>query len=445
MSQTSGTKSLHQHIRKLNKSAYFNSIEYEPEQIQWAVHNSKARFRVNIQGRRSGKSYSAAREAEIAILQENTRGWIVAPSYELAHKIGREIQENLMLKYQLPVISKKVINGQLFYAKFLNKSEVWIKSADSPDTSLVGEGLDWLIIDECALLPKRIWEQYLRPTLSDRQGWALFVSTPRGFNWVYDLYIRGQSDDYPEWESWQHPSYHSRYFRDDIEELKNELTKETYLQEYEAQFTSYAGKVYPFDRNKHVGKYDYIKEWETYCAIDFGYRMPSVVWLQVGRVDGDVEIHIIDEIIHQTNIKTEELAEKILAKGYPTMQYFCDPAGVGMQSTSGIGDIEVFKRYGIFPRFRTDKVSRNIPSGIDLVRSFVENAEKKARLYVNESCKGVIEDFENYRYPEKRDNQTLKDEPLKDGRHDHGMDAIRYFFINKFPIKKREVLEISRW
>ena len=173
--------------------------------------------------------------------------------------------------------------------------------------------------------------------------------------------------------------------------------------------------------------------------------MPSVVWLQVGRVDGDVEIHIIDEIIHQTNIKTEELAEKILAKGYPTMQYFCDPAGVGMQSTSGIGDIEVFKRYGIFPRFRTDKVSRNIPSGIDLVRSFVENAEKKARLYVNESCKGVIEDFENYRYPEKRDNQTLKDEPLKDGRHDHGMDAIRYFFINKFPIKKREVLEISRW
>ena len=189
MLQTNGTKSLHQHIRKLNKSAYFNSIEYEPEQIQWAVHNSKARFRVNIQGRRSGKSYSAAREAEIAILQENTRGWIVAPSYELAHKIGREIQENLMLKYQLPVISKKVINGQLFYAKFLNKSEVWIKSADSPDTSLVGEGLDWLIIDECALLPKRIWEQYLRPTLSDRQGWALFVSTPRGFNWVYDLYI----------------------------------------------------------------------------------------------------------------------------------------------------------------------------------------------------------------------------------------------------------------
>ena len=169
-----------------NKKAYFDVIGYKPEQIQWDVHNSKARFRVNIQGRRSGKSYSASREAEVAILQPNTRGWIVAPSYELASKIGREIHENLIIKYKFPTISKKVINGNLFYAKFINGSEVWVKSAGTPDTSLVGEGLDWLIIDESAIINKLVWEQYLRPTLSDRQGWAIFVSTPRGYNWLYD-------------------------------------------------------------------------------------------------------------------------------------------------------------------------------------------------------------------------------------------------------------------
>ena len=447
MYQTSGMKSSDQHTLSLNKSAYFKSIGYEPEPIQWAVHNSKARFRVNIQGRRSGKSYSASREAELGILKADSSGWVVAPSYELAHKIGRQIFSNLILKYRLPTITKKIINGQLFYAKFLNNSEIWIKSADSPDTSLVGEGLDFLIIDECALLPKRIWEQYLRPTLSDRQGWSLFTSTPRGFNWIYDLYLRGQSEEFPDWDSWQHPSYSSKYFKDNIEDLKNELTKETYLQEYEAQFTSYAGKVYPFDRNKHVGKYPFIKEWDTFCSIDFGYRMPSAVWFQVGKVDNDVQVHIIDEIIHETNIKTEELVQKILQKGHPVLptNYFCDPAGAGFQSISGSSETEIFKRYGIFPKFKTDKISRNISSGIDLVRSFIENAEKKARLFIDESCHGIIEDFENYRYPEKKDNQALKEEPLKDGRHDHGMDAVRYFFINKFPIKKREVLEVSRW
>ena len=381
----------------------------------------------------------------MAIFNENSRGWIVAPSYELANKIGREIHENLIFKCKFPTINKRVHNGQLFYAKFINKAEVWIKSADSPDTGLVGEGLDWLIIDEAAIVSRTIWEQYLRPTLADRRGWALFVSTPRGYNWLHDLYTRGQSDDYPEWESWQHASTSSRYFRDNVEELKNEFTKETYEQEYLARFTSWAGTVFNFDRDIHVGRYDFNPNWETYCSIDFGFRMPSVVWLQVGKVDGDVEVHIIDEIIHKTNVKTEELADKILAKNYPVLHVYCDPAGAGVQSTSGVGDVEIFKRKGIFPRFKTDKVSRSIASGIDLVRSYLENADGKTRLFVSDECKGIIEDFENYRYPDKKENQRLKDDPLKDGRHDHGMDAVRYFFVNKFPIVKREAIEVQRY
>ena len=427
------------------KADYFKRIGYEPEPIQWDIHNSRARFRVNIQGRRSGKSYGAAREAETAIIRENSRGWNVAPSYELSSKIGREIHENLILKYKFPTITKRVISGQLFYARFNNNSEGWIKSADSPDTGLVGEGLDWLIIDEAAIISRTIWEQYLRPTLSDRGGWALLVSTPRGYNWLYDLYARGKSGDYAEWDSWQHPSTSSRYFSDNIDDLKNELTKETYEQEYLARFTSWAGTVFSFDRDIHVGRYDFNPDWETYCSVDFGYRMPSVVWLQVGKVDGRHEVHVIDEIVHETNIKTEELANRILQKDYPVQQYICDPAGAGVQSTSGLGDVEIFKRHGIFPRFKRDKVSRSIASGIDLVRSYLENAQGEARLFISDKCEGIIEDFENYRYPDKRENQRLKDEPLKDGRHDHGMDAVRYFFVNRFPIVKREAIEVQRY
>ena len=47
-------------------------------------------------------------------------------------------------------------------------------------------------------------------------------------------------------------------------------------------------------------------------------------------------------------------------------------------------------------------------------------------------------DLENYRYPEPKEGADLKQEPVKDGYHDHGADMIRYFFINQFPIKNRE-------
>lgn len=423
---------------RIDKPKYFDAIGYVPEKVQWDIHNSKARFRVNVQGRRSGKSYGGAREAEPEILRGNTRGWIVAPTYDLANKIAREIHQNLVMDMGFPTVTKRMLSGQMFYSKFTNQSEVWVKSADQPD-SLIGEGLDWLIFDEAAISSKLIWEQYLRPTLSDRNGWGLFNTTPRGYNWIYDLYVRGQSDDYHEWASWQHPSWKSRYFRDNINDLKKELTKETFDQEYGAEFTSFAGKVYPFDRNIHASKVlKYIPEWDTIVSIDFGYRMPSVGWYQVGTVDGEPEVHLIDEISHETDIRTEILAQRIKqrneSKGYNVDAYYGDPSGSGVQAQSGKGDIETFRNNGIVVQYKSDKISKYIPNGVDLVRSFFENALGIAKFFVSKTCVGHISDYENYRYPERKEDRILKDEPMKDGRHDHGCDETRYFFTNRFPL-----------
>ena len=126
------------------------------------------------------------------------RGWIVAPPYDLADKIARIVKEDLLVKLKLPVESKKEISGQLYYMKLAGiNSELWVKSADAPE-SLLGEGLDFLIIDEAAAIKKIVWEQYLRPTLSDRNGWCLMSTTPRGYNFLYDLCERGRSDELPE-------------------------------------------------------------------------------------------------------------------------------------------------------------------------------------------------------------------------------------------------------
>ena len=222
------------------------------------------------------------------------------------------------------------------------------------------------------------------------------------------------------------------------------MSKELYEQEYGAKFTSFEGRVYPFDRNIDMGKYGYNPNFPTFCSIDFGYRMPAVLWFQTYSVAGLTHINIIDEIVHKSNIKTDELAEMIKSKPYSVREYYGDPAGLQAQGQSGLGDIEIFRRKGIMVKSIRDKVSRNVASGISHVRNFMENAQGQRFVHLNEKCIGLAEDLEGYRYPEAKEGKDLKPEPLKDGRSDHSCDALRYFFLNRFPIRQREIGVISR-
>lgn len=424
--------------RILNKTKLWNHLGYSPSESQLAVHNSKARFRVNIQGRRSGKSYSAAKEILPYLLSPGNRIWVVAPTLDLADKIVREVKIDVITKLKLPIAYKKEISGQIHYMKLAGlNSEISAKSADRPE-SLVGDGIDCLIVEEAAKIRKIVWEQYLRPTLSDKEGWALFTTTPEGFNWIFDLWQRGNSDEFRDWESWQHPSWDSPFFKDDIEELKKTLTYETWQQEFGAQFTSFSGRVFPFDRSIHIQKCKFNPNLPTYVGIDPGYRTAVANFFQVESKPGEKDkVYQIDEIWEE-NIKTENFAEMIKAKPYPIIRYFCDPAGSNTQGQSGVSDIEIFKRYGIRCDFRRDKVSRNIPNGVSHMRTWFEDAAGNSHFFIDPKCKKAIQSYENYRYPEKKADQRLKEEPLKDGVFDHSNDATRYFFCNLFPIKSRQ-------
>ncbi len=416
---------------RIDKFKYFDYIGYKPHKGQVEVHLSRARFRVNVQGRRSGKSYAAAREAEVAILTPNTRGWIVAPTYDLADKIAREIKENLIIRLKLGYSHKEEYYGRVKYIKFEPfKSELWVKSADNPD-SLVGEGLDWLIFDECAKCPRIIWEKYLSPTLTDRKGWALFTTTPEGTNWVYELYCKGKDPSYPDWESWQHPSTISPYIDPAIiEEARRNLTPETFAQEYLAEFTTFAGRVYgEFSRLTHlIENYNYDQNLETVVGIDFGYRQPAVLWAQI---DKNERVIIFDEFV-KPNTRTDELINAIKSKQYRVDHYYCDPAGEGVNIQTGISELELFRNEGIRLEYTKNPGLRSITAGIELVRRFIRNGAGEIKLYISSNCKRVLSDIENYRYPRQSSEGQLSELPLKDGITDHTMDALRYIIVNRF-------------
>ena len=126
---------------------------------------------------------------------------------------------------------------------FPGGGEVSIRSADNPD-SLRGEGLDLLVMDECAFVQEQAWSEALRPALSDREGRAVFISTPKGRNWFWRLWQRGLDGD-DAWISWQLPTSDNPFIKpEEIEAARHELPELTFRQEYLAEFLEHEGAVF---------------------------------------------------------------------------------------------------------------------------------------------------------------------------------------------------------
>lgn len=123
-----------------------------------------------------------------------------------------------------------------------NGGEIWVRSADNPD-SLRGEGLDFVVIDEAAYVNEDTWLQAIRPALSDRQGRALFISTPNGLNWFWDMYRMAEYDK--TFASFSFPTSSNPHIPpEEIEKAKAELPELIFRQEYLAEFVSMEGSVF---------------------------------------------------------------------------------------------------------------------------------------------------------------------------------------------------------
>src|SRR5688572_17902194 len=175
---------------RVRKSELFRMLGYEPHPGQLEIHKSTASRRVVACGVRWGKTTCAATEGMAAALEPRERsiGWVCAPTYDLADRVFREIQLLALNHLEHRIVAIKEAERRLILTNLGGGiSEIRAKSADNP-TSLLGEGLNWLVIDEFARLKPMIWLNYLSPRLIDRQGWCLFISTPRGKGLFHELF-----------------------------------------------------------------------------------------------------------------------------------------------------------------------------------------------------------------------------------------------------------------
>jgi hypothetical protein len=186
------------------------------------ILESEARFIVVMCGRRFGKSELS----QIKIITEAVQGKQIAyitPTYSLAKVFFNR------LIHALPFLNNK----SDLKLSFPNGGSVEFFTGERLD-NLRGRKFHWVIIDEASFIPnlEQGWLNSIRPTLTDYKGRALFLSTPRGKNYFYSLFMKGGEDG---WECFKFTTYDNPYIDStEIDEAKTQLPSAVFEQEYMA-------------------------------------------------------------------------------------------------------------------------------------------------------------------------------------------------------------------
>jgi len=166
-------------------------------------------------------------------------GW-VAPTYNVAER-GKEALQSIAGGF-VRFVGRTPSRAE--FTSPTGSSRIWFLSAENPE-NIRGYGFRGIVVDEAAVIPPDVWNYILRPTIAQTLGWAVFISTPKGRNWFYDLFMRGLDPNEPEYQSFKFPSNASRYFpASEWDDAKRTLPADVFKQEYEAEFLEDSAGVF---------------------------------------------------------------------------------------------------------------------------------------------------------------------------------------------------------
>ena len=405
-------------------------LKYNPHKYQELLHKEAEthRYIVVCAGRRSGKSKFARMHILLSAIHDPGLYWIVTPTYKQGKMIHwRELKKDI--PYQL--ITYK--NEQELSIELVNGARIEIKGADN-ENALRGVGLKGVVLDEAAYQAPHIWEDIIGPMCLDFGAWAIFISTPHGFNWFHDLWQQGNktSATYnPDWASFKFTSYDNPTIpnvKEELDKLKISSDEDTFNQEYLAEFKKFKGLIYKnFDRNIHViDAFDIPMDdtWEIYRALDFGFDHPTTC-LWVG-ISPESKWYVIDEY-YETKESADYHCGIILSK---SSQYPATTITWGDPSAPQLHADWAKKGVYITPARRDSNTNRGewVGSGIDIVQEKlkVSPMDHKPQLFVFKNCTNTIREFEAYEWEEAR-NELTKSPGRPKKINDDCMDSLRYF------------------
>ena len=399
--------------------------------LRWAqgeVFNSEKRFRVLVAGRRFGKSYLSCVELlRAAIKQPGETFFYCAPTYRMAKDIAWKT-----LKRLVPQVWIKTKNESDLKIELINDSTIELKGTENA-MALRGRSLSGVVLDEAAFMSAEVWFEVIRPALADKQGWALFISTPDGTaSWFYDLWCYCE-EGYEDWQRWSFTTIEGGNVpADEVEAARTQLDERTFRQEFEASFENLTGLVaVSFDDANISPIAKDIKIMPILLGVDFNVDPMSGIC----AVKDDGNLYVFDEIMLTGGATTWDFAEEIIRRyGIERRIVACpDPTG-GARKTAGVGltDHNILRRSGF--TVSSPKAPWKIRDKITAVNTALLDASGARRTFIHPRCKELIKSLRTLTYTP---NTGL---PNKNLGVDHAFDAFGYLCLQQFNLAKPETL-----
>ena len=400
--------------------------------LRWAqgqVFSSNKRFRVLVAGRRFGKSYLSCIELiKAAIERKGETYFYCAPTYRMAKDIAWKT-----LKRLVPQVWIKSKNESDLKIELINDSVIELKGTENA-MALRGRSLAGVVLDEAAFMDPEVWFEVIRPALADKQGWALFISTPDGTaSWFYDLWCYCQEDPTEDWKRWCFTTIEGGNVpKDEVEAARAQLDERTFRQEFEASFENLSGLVaISFgDENISENAKD-ITVSPILLGVDFNVDPMSGI---CAVKDSDT-LYVFDEIMLTGGATTWDFAEEVVRRyGVDRRVIACpDPTG-GARKTAGVGatDHSILRRSGF--NVSSPRAPWKIRDKITAVNTALLDASGSRRTFIHPRCKQLIKSLRTLTYAP---NTGL---PNKNLGVDHAFDAFGYLCLQQFNLAKPETL-----
>lgn len=394
------------------------ALQYVPREQFIPLHNRKQRWAVINTHRRAGKTVALVNDLVFGGLEcrlHKPQLAYVGPTYSQAKRVAWAYLKD----FAEPYLSKPPQEAEL-KVTLKNEATIYVLGADNAD-SLRGMYLDGCVPDEYALFKPSVFSQVIRPALSDRNGWAIFASTPRGKNLFYDV-VQQAKNNPEEWFHLNLPADTSGIISArELAELQKDMDPEEFAQEYLCSFDSaLKGAIYASEVNlmflegrvKKSGLYD--PSLPVHCAFDLGFTDATVcIWFQIGK-DGTVRIVACEATtgqdifyhIEKLNQFAGDLGEVFLPH---------DARAKNLQTGKSI--VEQFLEQKITPRIIPN---HKIRDGIAAVRRLFPTIAVDS-----DSTGDLIEAMKAYRREWDDNKLMFKDAPLHDWASDY-CDALRY-------------------
>ena len=390
---------------------------------QGEVFTDPSRFRVLVAGRRFGKSYLSCVELlRGAINKPGETYFYCAPTYRMAKDISWKL-----LKQLVPKAWVKSKNESDLKIELVNGSMIELKGTENA-MALRGRSLSGVVLDEAAFMDSGVWFEVLRPALADKQGWALFISTPEGTaSWFYDLWCYVEEDESGDWKRWSYTTIEGGNVPpEEVEAARSQLDPRTFRQEFEASFENLSGLVAVNFSEDNIDKtVKDIPDLTLYLGLDFNIDNMSCVC----AVRVEDELHIFDEIV-MVNSTTWEMVERINEKfGLERRKDVSpDPTGAA-RKTAGVGltDHAILRKGGI--KVSSPRSPWKVRDKVNCVNTAVLDSKDVRRLKIHPRCKETIKSLRTLTY----DANGL---PNKKLGVDHLFDALGYLCLMKFNLNK---------